>query len=81
MPPSQSVALAIVIADSGVKSSGAGNNWSDWYQLGTGKAPQGTPLRKRSCGSPDIVSAANSLNADKYKGVISRCLGVSIAGK
>ncbi len=41
VPPSQSVAPAIITADSGVKSSGAGKNWSDWYQLGSGKAPRG----------------------------------------
>ena len=44
--PSLSVAPAIVSADSGVKSSGAGNHWSDWYPLGAGKAPQGYTVRK-----------------------------------
>jgi hypothetical protein len=46
VPPSQSVAPAIVTADSGVKFSGAGRNWSDWYQLGTGKAPLGYTVIK-----------------------------------
>jgi hypothetical protein len=46
VPPSQSVAPAIVTADSGVKSSGVGKNWSGWYQLGTGKAPQGYTVMK-----------------------------------
>lgn len=46
VPPSQSVAPAIVTADSGVKFSGAGRDWSDWYQLGTGKAPQGYTVIK-----------------------------------
>lgn len=58
VPPSQSVAPAIVTADSGVKSSGGGKNWSDWYQLGVGKAPGGYTVSKaefwltgdRSCG-------------------------------
>jgi len=58
VPPSQSVAPAIVTADSGLKSSGIGKNWSDWYTLGTGKAPQGYTVWKtefwltgdRSCG-------------------------------
>lgn len=45
-PPSQSVAPAIVSANSGVKSSGIGKNWSDWYPLGTGKAPQGYTVWK-----------------------------------
>jgi hypothetical protein len=57
-PPSQSVAPAIITADSGVKTSGTGKSWSDWYQLGTGKAPQGYTVNKvefwltgdRSCG-------------------------------
>lgn len=46
VPPSQFVAPAIVTADSGVKSSGTGNNWSDWYLLGAGKAPEGYTLTK-----------------------------------
>jgi hypothetical protein len=45
-PPSQSVAPAIITADSGRKTSGAGKNWSDWYQLGTGKAPKGYTVSK-----------------------------------
>jgi hypothetical protein len=44
--PSQSVAPAIVTADSGPKSSGAGNRWSAWYRLGVGAAPQGYTLQK-----------------------------------
>jgi hypothetical protein len=43
---SQFVAPAIVTADSGVKSSGTGKNWSDWYQLGAGKAPNGYTVTK-----------------------------------
>jgi hypothetical protein len=57
-PPSQSVAPAIVTADSGIQSSGAGKNWSTWYQLGVGKAPSGYTISKaefwltgeRTCG-------------------------------
>lgn len=58
VPPSESVAPAIVTADSGMKSSGVGKNWSDWYPLGTGKAPAGYTVWKaefwltgdRTCG-------------------------------
>jgi hypothetical protein len=45
-PASQSVAPAILTLDSGRKSSPAGKNWSDWYELGTGKAPEGYTLDK-----------------------------------
>lgn len=58
LPPSQSVAPAVVTADSGVKSSGAGNNWSKWYRLGVGEAPRAYTVQKvefwltgdRACG-------------------------------
>jgi hypothetical protein len=58
VPPSQSVMPAIVTADSGMKSSGIGKNWSHWYTLGTGKAPRGYTVWRtefwltgdRSCG-------------------------------
>jgi hypothetical protein len=46
MPPSQEVVPAIVSADSGVKTSGIGKNWSRWYRLGVGKAPTGYTVRK-----------------------------------
>ena len=46
MPPSQSVAPAIVTADSGVRSSGVGTAWSEWYRLGIGKAPAGYTVHK-----------------------------------
>jgi len=46
LPPSQSVAPAIVTADSGIKSSGTGKSWSKWYRLGVGKAPSGYTLQK-----------------------------------
>jgi hypothetical protein len=59
IPPSQSVAPAILTADSGPKRSGAGNNWSQWYRLGAGKAPSGYTLQnvefwltgERECGA------------------------------
>lgn len=59
MPPSQSIAPAFVTADSGIKNSGAGKTWSDWYRLGVGKAPTGYTVRKaqfwltgdRACGA------------------------------
>jgi hypothetical protein len=58
IPQSQSVAPAIVTADSGIKSSGTGAGWSKWYRLGVGKAPKGYTVQKaefwltgaRSCG-------------------------------
>ena len=58
VPPSQSVAPAIITAESGIKASGAGKNWSPWYQLAAGKAPSGYTVSKaefwltgdRSCG-------------------------------
>lgn len=59
LPPSPSVAPAIMTADSGPKVSGAGKNWSDWYQLGVGEAPRGYTIEQaefwlsgdRSCGA------------------------------
>jgi len=59
MPPSQSVAPAIVSAESGAKASGVGERWSPWYQLSVGKAPVGYTVKKsefwltgdRSCGT------------------------------
>lgn len=45
MPPSQSVAPAILTANSGPKRSGSGNNWSPWYRLRAGKAPGGYTLQ------------------------------------
>lgn len=58
MTPSQSVAPAIVTADSAPRLSGTRNNWSRWYRLGVGKAPQGYTVQKvefwltgdRACG-------------------------------
>lgn len=58
MPPSQDVAPAILIADSGPKLSGVGKQWSPWYRLEVGKAPKGYTLHRvefwvdggRSCG-------------------------------
>jgi hypothetical protein len=46
LPPSESVMPAIVSADSGVKSSGLGTNWSRWYRLAVGKAPSGYTVLK-----------------------------------
>lgn len=40
MPASQSVAPAIMTADSGGRPSGRGSRWSPWYRLGA-KAPAG----------------------------------------
>lgn len=59
LPPSQGIAPAILIADTGPELSGAGKTWSHWYHLGTGKAPGGYTLQRvefwlsgdRSCGS------------------------------
>jgi len=59
LPPSQDVAPAFVIADSGIKPSGVGKNWSDWYRLRVGNAPEGYTLWRvefwltgdRSCGN------------------------------
>jgi hypothetical protein len=59
MAPSQSVAPAIVTADSGPRLSGPGAHWSHWYRLATGKAPGGYTLYRadfwlsghRSCGA------------------------------
>lgn len=41
LPPSESVAPAIITADSGPKPTGAAATWSRWYRLGVGKAPTG----------------------------------------
>ena len=46
LPPSQSVAPAIVSADSKPIRSGGGNRWSPWYRLGIGKAPAGYVLQR-----------------------------------
>lgn len=59
MPASQSVAPALVTADSRPKASGIGHAWSPWYRLGVGKAPGGYTLQKiefwltgdRACGA------------------------------
>ena len=45
IPPSQSVVPAFATADSGVKSSGVGNSWSEWYQLEVGRAPSGSTIQ------------------------------------
>ena len=45
-PPSQSVAPAIVTADSRPIRSGGGHPWSPWYQLEVGKAPAGYQLQR-----------------------------------
>jgi len=58
LPPSQNVTPAIVTADSGIKKSGLGKNWSAWYRVGWGKAPEGFTFGKaefwlsgeRTCG-------------------------------
>ena len=44
-PPSQSVAPAIVTADSRPIRSGGGTHWSPWYRLEVGKAPAGYALQ------------------------------------
>jgi len=46
LPPSQSVAPAIVTADSGPKPSRTTAKWSRWYRLGVGKAPTGYTVQK-----------------------------------
>jgi hypothetical protein len=46
LPPSQSVAPAIVSADSKPSRSGGGNHSSPWYRLGIGKAPAGYVLQR-----------------------------------
>lgn len=46
MPPSQSVAPAIVTADSGMKGRNIGAGWSKWYRLAVGKAPKGYTVQK-----------------------------------
>jgi len=45
LPPSQSVIPAFVTADSGVKSSGVGTRWSEWYRLEVGRAPNGYTIQ------------------------------------
>jgi len=45
IPPSQSVIPAFVTADSGVKSSGVGTRWSEWYRLEVGRAPSGYTIQ------------------------------------
>lgn len=45
IPPSASVIPAFVTADSGVKSSGAGTRWSEWYRLEVGWAPSGYTIQ------------------------------------
>jgi len=42
--PSQDVAQAFVLADSGSKPSGRGENWSQWHRLSLGQAPKGYTL-------------------------------------
>jgi hypothetical protein len=46
LPPSESVAPAIITADSGPKPSGTATSWSRWYRLGVGKAPTGYTVQK-----------------------------------
>jgi hypothetical protein len=67
LPPSQSVAPAIVTADSGVKPSGTGNNWSKWYCLGVGKAPEGYTVQR----------AEFWLSGDRTCGVSAECREIS----
>jgi len=45
LPPSQSVIPAFVTADSGVKSSGVGTRWSEWYRLEVGRTPSGYTIQ------------------------------------
>lgn len=45
IPPSQSVIPAFITADSGVKSSGVGTAWSQWYRLEVGRAPSGYTIQ------------------------------------
>jgi hypothetical protein len=71
LPPSQSVAPAIVTADSGTKSSGTGKSWSKWYRLAVGKAPSGYTVHKtdfwltgdRTCGV--AAECREVLNSDQ----------------
>jgi hypothetical protein len=59
IPASQSVAPAIITAESAKKASGTGDAWSPWYRLGVGKAPGGYTVEKsefwlsgdRACGA------------------------------
>ena len=59
MPASQSVAPAIVTAESAKKVNGTGDAWSPWYRLGVGKAPGGYTVQQaefwlsgdRACGA------------------------------
>src|SRR5579859_3360043 len=46
LPASQSIATAIMTADSTPKWSGPGKRWSRWYRLGVGKAPGGYTVEK-----------------------------------
>jgi hypothetical protein len=54
----QDIAPAFQLADSGIKTAGAGENWSEWYRLGVGRAPNGYTVSKvefwltgdRACG-------------------------------
>src|SRR5947209_4997356 len=54
----QDVAPAFALADSGRKQSGLGEQWSEWYSVGLGKAPKGYTVSEvefwltgeRSCG-------------------------------
>lgn len=46
LAPSQSIAPAIVTADSQPKLSGSGNHWSHWYRLEVDRAPQGYTIQK-----------------------------------
>ncbi len=58
IPASQSVAPAIITANSGQKVSGVGHRWSPWYRLVVGKAPGGYTIQRvefwltgdRACG-------------------------------
>jgi hypothetical protein len=45
IPPSQSVIPAFVTADSGVKISGVGTRWSQWYRLEVARAPGGYTIQ------------------------------------
>ena len=67
MPPSQGIAPAIVTAESGVRKSGPGKDWSNWYRVGWGKAPKGYTFRK----------AEFWLTGDRTCGVRAECREVS----
>jgi hypothetical protein len=59
VPASQSVAPAIITAESAKKVSGTGDAWSPWYRLGVGRAPGGYTVQEsefwlsgdRACGA------------------------------